>query len=208
MAGWRRSSPSFPQTRAGRSQLGVLGRRTDPAASFGRLRQPRRPSEGRCKADVIFAFFGYNESFAGQGGMEKFSTTWRSSSSTRSSQKYNGKMRRGWCCFRPSRTRICTIPTCPTAPTTTAASQLYTAAMAEVANASTKCRFVDLFVIRPSAICGRDKAADDQWHPSQRHEAIEKLAAAIDAAAVRRAGRRQSVRSAWRNSAARCSTRT
>src|SRR5687767_8630152 len=26
----------------------------------------------RCKADVIFAFFGYNESFAGQAGLDKF----------------------------------------------------------------------------------------------------------------------------------------
>ena len=28
--------------------------------------------EGNAKADVIFAFFGYNESFAGEGGLPKF----------------------------------------------------------------------------------------------------------------------------------------
>ena len=48
----------------------------------------------RCKADVIFAFFGYNESFAGADGLDKFKQQLRDFISHTLSQKYNGKSRR------------------------------------------------------------------------------------------------------------------
>src|SRR6516225_1525542 len=43
------------------------------------------------KADVIFAFFGYNESFGGQEGLDKFKNELSDFLKHTLSQKYNGK---------------------------------------------------------------------------------------------------------------------
>src|SRR6267142_4256126 len=45
----------------------------------------------KTKADVVFAFFGYNESFGGQAGLEKFKTDLASYLQHLGKQKYNGK---------------------------------------------------------------------------------------------------------------------
>lgn len=45
----------------------------------------------RCKADVIFAFFGYNESWAGEAGLPKFKQDLDKWIKHTLSQKYNGK---------------------------------------------------------------------------------------------------------------------
>src|SRR5437868_4997508 len=45
----------------------------------------------RCKADVVFAFFGYNESFAGEAGLDKFKKDLDSVIKATLAQKYNGK---------------------------------------------------------------------------------------------------------------------
>ena len=44
----------------------------------------------KTKADVIFAFFGYNESFAGQAGLDKFKDDLSKYVKHLRSQKYNG----------------------------------------------------------------------------------------------------------------------
>src|SRR4051812_16671585 len=44
----------------------------------------------RVKADVIFAFFGYNESFAGKAGLEQFKKDLTSFITHARSMKYNG----------------------------------------------------------------------------------------------------------------------
>ena len=43
------------------------------------------------KADVIFAFFGYNESFAGEAGLDQFKKTLQAFIKHTLAQKYNGK---------------------------------------------------------------------------------------------------------------------
>ncbi len=45
----------------------------------------------RCKADVVFAFFGYNESFAGEAGLERFKKDLDAFIKHTLAQKYNGK---------------------------------------------------------------------------------------------------------------------
>src|SRR5262245_61556952 len=45
----------------------------------------------RCKADVIFAFFGYNESWAGEAGLPKFKDDLDKWIKHTLNQKYNGK---------------------------------------------------------------------------------------------------------------------
>jgi len=45
----------------------------------------------RCQADVVFAFFGYNESFAGPDGVEKFKKGLEDFIKHTQIHKYNGK---------------------------------------------------------------------------------------------------------------------
>src|SRR5205823_6260291 len=45
----------------------------------------------RCQADVVFAFFGYNESFAGEPGLAKFKADLQSFIKHTRAKKYNGK---------------------------------------------------------------------------------------------------------------------
>lgn len=45
----------------------------------------------RCEADVIFAFFGYNESFAGEAGLAQFEQDLKGYLTHLQSQKYNGE---------------------------------------------------------------------------------------------------------------------
>src|ERR1700712_1198771 len=45
----------------------------------------------RTRTDVVFAFFAYNESFAGKAGLEKFKADLRTFIKHTLAQKYNGK---------------------------------------------------------------------------------------------------------------------
>src|SRR5260370_22840552 len=45
----------------------------------------------RCKTDVIFAFFGYNESFGGEAGLSKFKIDLQDFIKHTLSHRYNGK---------------------------------------------------------------------------------------------------------------------
>src|SRR5262249_16218065 len=98
------------------------------------------------KADVIFAFFGYNESFAGEAGLDKFKKDLDAFVKHALAQKYNGKSAPRLVLFSPTAFEDLGSPTLPGASETNTRLELYTKAMAEVA-AANKVPFVDLFAI-------------------------------------------------------------
>ena len=75
------------------------------------------------KADVIFAFFGYNESFAGEAGLDKFKKDLDAFIKHTLAQKYNGKSRPAAGPVLADRPRgPARTATCPTAARTTSGS--------------------------------------------------------------------------------------
>jgi glucose/arabinose dehydrogenase len=96
------------------------------------------------KADVVFAFFGYNESYAGQEGLEAFKkqlTDWMVQTLA---QRYNGKTAPRVVLFSPIAHEDLGSPDFPDGKANNARLALYTSAMAEVAKAHA-VTFVDLF---------------------------------------------------------------
>ena len=86
------------------------------------------------KADVIFAFFGYNESYAGQEGLERVQEgARRTGSPTRSRRSTTASRPRASCSFRRSRTKTWAIRNLPDGRENNQRLALYTKAMAEVA---------------------------------------------------------------------------
>jgi len=96
------------------------------------------------KADVIFAFFGYNESFAGEAGLPKFKADLEGFIKHTLSQKYNGKSAPRLVLFSPIAYENLGDPNLPDGAQLNAQLKLYTQAMAEVA-AANKVPFVDLY---------------------------------------------------------------
>lgn len=99
------------------------------------------------KADVIFAFYGYNESFAGEAGLVKFKADLEAFIKHTLGQKYNGKSAPRLVLFSPIAQELIDDPNLPgkaAVAATNARLKLYTAAMAEVAKAN-EVKFVDLF---------------------------------------------------------------
>jgi putative heme-binding domain-containing protein len=96
------------------------------------------------KADVIFAFFGYNESFAGQAGLAKFKADLDQFIKHTLDQKYNGKGAPRLVLFSPIAHENLHDRNLPDGSDNNKRLELYTAAMAEVAK-SNKVLFVDLF---------------------------------------------------------------
>jgi len=97
------------------------------------------------KADVIFAFFGYNESFAGEAGLPKFKQDLDEWIKSTLAQKYNGMSAPRLVLFSPIAHEDLGDRNLPDGQTNNARLKLYTAAMAEVAKAN-NIPFVDLFV--------------------------------------------------------------
>jgi putative heme-binding domain-containing protein len=112
------------------------------SASFG------KPDEWltRCKADVVFAFFGYNESFAGAEGLPKFKQDLDQFLKHTLSQKYNGKSPPRVVLFSPITHEDMKDHNLPDGMANNARLKLYAQAMAEVASAN-KVSFVDLFTL-------------------------------------------------------------
>jgi putative heme-binding domain-containing protein len=96
------------------------------------------------RADVVFAFFGYNESFAGKPGLEKFKQDLSSFIQHTLSQKYNGRSAPRLVLFSPIAHEDLHSPNLPDGQDNNARLEMYTAAMAEVAR-SHGVVFVDLF---------------------------------------------------------------
>ena len=100
------------------------------------------------KADVVFAFFGYNESYAGQAGLEAFKKELSGWIAHTLAQKYNGRSAPRVVLFSPIAHEDLGNPDLPDGKDNNQRLALYTKAMAEVAGAA-NVTFVDLFT--PSA---------------------------------------------------------
>ena len=100
------------------------------------------------KADVVFAFFGYNESYAGKAGLEAFKKDLSDWIAHTLAQKYNGKSAPRVVLFSPIAHEDLGNPDLPDGKENNQRLALYTSAMAEVAKTAS-VTFVDLFT--PSA---------------------------------------------------------
>ncbi len=96
------------------------------------------------KADVVFAFFGYNESFAGEAGLDKFKKDLESFIKHTRAQKYNGKSAPRLVLFSPIAHENLKNPHLPDGSENNQRLEMYTKAMAEVASAN-NVPFVELF---------------------------------------------------------------
>src|SRR5262249_20288757 len=96
------------------------------------------------KADVIFAFFGYNESFAGQAGLSRFKENLAAFIANTLKHKYNSRGAPRLVLFSPIAHENLHDRNLPDGSANNKRLKLYTAAMAEVARAS-RVLFVDLF---------------------------------------------------------------
>ena len=95
--------------------LGFSGDEVDRPRACGRANfgTPRPVADTKVKADVVFAFFGYNESFAGEAGLPKFKTDLDAFIKHTLGRSTTASRRRGWCCSRRSRTRTSSRPNLP-----------------------------------------------------------------------------------------------
>ena len=98
----------------------------------------------RCQATVIFAFFGYNESFAGLEGLADFKTQLKRWITNTQQQKYDGKNTPRLVLFSPIAHEDLHNPLLPDGKANNERLELYTQAMAEVA-AQSNIPFIDLF---------------------------------------------------------------
>ena len=108
---------------------------------------PNRFEKAGTKADVIFAFFGYNESFAGEEGLPKFKSDLEAFIKHTLEQKYNGKSAPKLVLFSPIAFEDHKSPNLPTGEAVVAINKnlaLYTKAMGEVAKAN-GVYFADIF---------------------------------------------------------------
>ncbi|MDB5295017.1 MAG: putative rane-bound dehydrogenase [Phycisphaerales bacterium] len=132
------------------------------------------------KADVVFMFFGYNESFAGDAGLPKFKKDLDQLLKHTAEQRYNGKGAPRVVLFGPIAHEDLKDPNLPDGKANNDRLAKYTAAMAEVAQAN-GTPFVDLFAVtqklyaaaaKPLTINGVHLSADGN----------QQVAEAIDAA--------------------------
>lgn len=98
----------------------------------------------RVKADVIFAFFGYNESYAGEDGLPAFRKQLEAFIDHTLSQKYNGKSAPRLVICSPIAFEDLKLPFLPNGEKQNRNLELYSAEMGKVA-AERKVVFVDLF---------------------------------------------------------------
>lgn len=106
--------------------------------------QDNRLDGANTKADVVFAFFGYNESYAGQDGLAAFQKQLDEWLTHTLAQKYNGKSAPRVVLFSPIAHENLDNPDLPDGVENNRRLELYTKAMAEVAKAK-GVPFVDLF---------------------------------------------------------------
>jgi putative heme-binding domain-containing protein len=106
--------------------------------------KPNRFENVGTNADVIFAFFGYNESYAGEAGLPKFQEDLTAFIKHTRSQKYNGKSAPRLVLFSPIAFENHRSPNLPTGEEQNRNLQLYTKAIEKVAKEN-DVPFVDLF---------------------------------------------------------------
>ncbi len=98
----------------------------------------------KAKTDVVLAFWGFNESFAGYDGIENFKTNLEKYIKEMKAAKFNGTSAPELVLFSPIAQEKGTDPNWPDATTNNTNLQNYAAAMAEVAKAN-DVKFVDLY---------------------------------------------------------------
>jgi putative heme-binding domain-containing protein len=98
----------------------------------------------RIQADVVFAFFGYNESFAGEGGIDKFKKDLEEFINHTRKQQYNGKSAPRLVLFSPIAHENHKSPDLPDGIENNKRIAMYTAAMEQVAKAN-DVAFVNLY---------------------------------------------------------------
>ncbi len=96
------------------------------------------------RADVVFAFFGFNEAFAGEAGLPKFEEDLRAFVRHTLAQKYNGRSAPRLVLFSPIAHENLKNPNLPDGSANNVNIALYTETMRQVA-AELKVPFVDLF---------------------------------------------------------------
>jgi lysophospholipase L1-like esterase len=106
--------------------------------------EENRLSGTNTKADVVFAFFGYNESYAGPEGLDAFKRQLTEWITHTLAQKYNDKSAPRIVLFSPIAHEDLRNPDLPDGRENNTRLALYAKAMAEVAQAHS-VRFVDLF---------------------------------------------------------------
>lgn len=143
--GWLEASfhLRFPQLQLSFRNLGFSG---DELTIRLRSQDFGTPDEWltRCQADVILAFFGYNESFAGEAGLPKFREDLSRFVKETLSKKYNGESSPRLVLCSPTPHENLNSPHFPNGEENNARIAVYTQAMAEVA-AEHQVGFVDLF---------------------------------------------------------------
>ncbi|MCB1237024.1 MAG: hypothetical protein KDM91_18290, partial [Verrucomicrobiae bacterium] len=97
-----------------------------------------------CEADAIFVFFGYNESFGGDAGLQKFKDDLSKMIDDYRALKPNGGSEPRFVLFSPIAFENLQSPNLPDGKAHNARLARYTAAVAEVAEAK-KAAYVDLF---------------------------------------------------------------
>jgi len=96
------------------------------------------------KADVIFVYFGYNESFAGEGGVAKFKADLGAMIDKYRGQQFNGKSAPRFVLFSPIAHENRKSPNLPNGAANNVNLALYTGAIKQVAEEK-QVAFVDLF---------------------------------------------------------------
>jgi azurin/glucose/arabinose dehydrogenase len=135
---------AFPQDDISIRNLGFAA---DEVNSHVRSDDVPTPDEWltRVKADVVLAFWGFNESFKGYEGVEKFKSELDKYVKDLKAAKYNGTSAPRIVLFSPIAEEKVADPNFPDATTNNTNLQNYTAAMAEVAKAN-DVQFVDLYI--------------------------------------------------------------
>ncbi len=121
-----------------------LSGRAEPIGGY----QENRFQGTNTRADVVFALFGYNESFAGKDGLEAFRQQLADWITHTLAQRYNGKTAPRLVIFSPIAHEDLRNPDLPDGRENNQRLELYTRAMADIA-AAHGVLFVDLFT--PSA---------------------------------------------------------
>ena len=106
--------------------------------------QDNRLDGANTKVDVVFAFFGYNESYAGQEGLSAFRKQLADWITHTRAQRYNGRSSPRIVLFSPVAHENLGNPDLPDGAANNRRLELYTRAMADVAKAH-GVPFVDLF---------------------------------------------------------------
>jgi glucose/arabinose dehydrogenase/lysophospholipase L1-like esterase len=117
-----------------------LAGRANPIGGY----EENRLDSANTKADVIFAFFGYNESYAGAAGLDAFKQQLGDWITHTLAQKYNGESAPRVVVFSPIAHENLANPDLPDGKENNERLELYARAMAEVAKAH-EVSFVDLF---------------------------------------------------------------